>query len=75
MLAFDPRLVTPRQHMEIIEALKHGDRDRAELAMKRHLERTKSRLLDRFQPRANCRWSMANPSDRRTFVNLSTLQR
>ena len=48
MLAFDPRSVTPRQHMEIVEALKHGDRAEAEQAMKRHMEETKSRLLDRF---------------------------
>jgi DNA-binding GntR family transcriptional regulator len=48
MLAFDPRLVTPRQHMEIIEALKHGDRAGAEQAMRRHMEETKSLVLDRF---------------------------
>ena len=48
MLAFDPRSVTPRQHMEIIEALKNRDRAKAEQAMKRHMEKTKSRLLDRF---------------------------
>jgi DNA-binding GntR family transcriptional regulator len=48
MLAFDPRLVTPRQHMEIVEALKHGDRARAGQAMKRHTEETKSLVLDRF---------------------------
>jgi DNA-binding GntR family transcriptional regulator len=48
MLAFDPRFVEPRQHMEIIEALKRRDRAEAEQAMKRHLEETKSRLLDRF---------------------------
>jgi len=48
MLAFDPRFVEPRQHMEIIEALKHGDRARAEQAMRIHMEQTKLRLLDRF---------------------------
>jgi DNA-binding GntR family transcriptional regulator len=48
MLAFDPRSVPPRQHLEIIEALKHRGRARAEQAMKRHMEETKSRLLDRF---------------------------
>jgi DNA-binding GntR family transcriptional regulator len=48
MLAFDPRFVEPRQHMEIIEALKQRDRAKAEQAMKRHVEETKSRLLDRF---------------------------
>jgi DNA-binding GntR family transcriptional regulator len=48
MLAFDPRFVEPRQHEEIIEALKQGDRAKAEQAMTRHVEETKSRLLDRF---------------------------
>ena len=48
MMAFDPRSVTPRQHMEIVEALKQRDRAKAEQAMKRHMEETKSRLLDRF---------------------------
>jgi DNA-binding GntR family transcriptional regulator len=48
MLAFDPRLVTPRQHMGIVEALEQGDKARAEQAMKRHMEETKSLVLDRF---------------------------
>jgi DNA-binding GntR family transcriptional regulator len=48
MLAFDPRPATPRQHMAIVEALKHGDRVQAEQAMKRHMEETKSLVLDRF---------------------------
>lgn len=48
MLSFDPLFVEPRQHMEIIEALKQGDRAKAEQAMKGHMEETKSRLLDRF---------------------------
>jgi DNA-binding GntR family transcriptional regulator len=48
MMAFDRRLVTPRQHREIVEALQQGDRAKAEQAMKTHMEQTKSRLLDRF---------------------------
>jgi len=48
MLAYDPRVATPRQHIEIVEALKHGDRARAGQAMKRHMEETKSLVLDRF---------------------------
>jgi DNA-binding GntR family transcriptional regulator len=48
MLAFDPRFVESRQHMEIIDAMKHRDRAKAEQAMKRHIEETKSRLVDRF---------------------------
>jgi len=48
MLAFDPRFVEPQHHMEIIEMLKRGDRAEAEEAMRRHVEETKSRLLDRF---------------------------
>ena len=48
MLAFNSHLVTPQQHLEIIEALKLRDRAKAEQAMKRHMEETKSGLLDRF---------------------------
>ena len=48
MLAFDPCFVNPQQHKDIIEALKHRDRAKAQQAMKRHVEETKSRLLDRF---------------------------
>jgi DNA-binding GntR family transcriptional regulator len=48
ILALDPRFVEPQQHKEIIEALKQRDRAKAEQAMTRHLEQTKSRLLDRF---------------------------
>jgi DNA-binding GntR family transcriptional regulator len=48
MLAFNPHFVTPQQHLEIIEALKHGDRAKAEQTMKRHMDETKSSLLDRF---------------------------
>ncbi len=48
MLAYDPRPTTPRQHMAIVEALQHGDRASAEQAMKRHMEETKSLVLDRF---------------------------
>lgn len=48
MLAFDPRPATPRQHMKIVEALKNGDRASARQTMKRHMEETKSHVLDRF---------------------------
>jgi len=48
MLAFDPRFVEPQHHMEIIEALQRGDRTEAEEAMRRHVDETKFRLLDRF---------------------------
>jgi DNA-binding FadR family transcriptional regulator len=34
--------------MEIVEALRSGDRAEAEQAIKRYMEETKSRLLDRF---------------------------
>jgi DNA-binding GntR family transcriptional regulator len=59
----------PRQHMETIEAPKQGDRAMAEQATKGHMEETKSRLLDRFLPRAIRQQSMAYTSDRRTCVN------
>jgi DNA-binding GntR family transcriptional regulator len=48
MLAFDNRFVEPRQHVEIIEVLKHENRAAAEQAMKRHMAETRSRVLDRF---------------------------
>ena len=48
MLAFDPCFVNPQQHMDVIEALKHRDRAKAQQAMKRHVEETRSRVLDRF---------------------------
>ena len=48
MLAFSHRFVTPQQHLEIIEAIKLRDRAKAEQAMKKHMEETKSSLLDRF---------------------------
>ena len=48
MLAYDPRPATPRQHMAIVEALQHGERASAEQAMVRHMEETKSLVLDRF---------------------------
>lgn len=48
MLAFDPCFVNPQQHIDIIEALKHRDRAKAQQAMKRHVEETRSRVLDRF---------------------------
>lgn len=48
MLAFDPCFVNPQQHVDIIEALKHRDRAKAQQAMKRHVEETRSRVLHRF---------------------------
>jgi len=46
--ARDPFIAYPEQHVAIIKALKDHDSDAAIIAMKEHLENTKSRLLERF---------------------------
>ena len=48
ILALDPYITGPRQHAEILDALKRRDRRDAQQAMRKHLEETKSRILDRF---------------------------
>jgi DNA-binding GntR family transcriptional regulator len=48
VLAFDPYIVEPQQHAEIIEALKRRDKLGSQEAMRKHLEDTKNRSLSRF---------------------------
>lgn len=48
ILARDPFIVYPKQHVAIIKALKDRDVKAAKEAMIEHIENTKSRLLDRF---------------------------
>lgn len=48
ILARDPFIVYPKQHVAIIKALKNRDVKAAKEAMIEHIENTKSRLLDRF---------------------------
>lgn len=48
ILARDPFIVYPQQHVAIIKALKNRDSGASKEAMREHIENTKSRLLERF---------------------------
>jgi DNA-binding GntR family transcriptional regulator len=48
VLAHDPYIAEPHQHIEIIEGLKRRDKLGSQAAMKKHLEETKNRSLSRF---------------------------
>ncbi len=48
ILAKDPYIVYPQQHVVIIKALKDQDGDASKKTMIEHIENTKSRLLERF---------------------------
>jgi DNA-binding GntR family transcriptional regulator len=48
ILASDPYIAEPQHHAEILEKLKHRDKQGAREAMKRHIEDTKNRSLSRF---------------------------
>ena len=48
ILARDPFIAYPKQHVAIIKALKNRDVKASKEAMVEHIENTKSRLLDRF---------------------------
>jgi DNA-binding GntR family transcriptional regulator len=48
VLAFDPYIVEPHQHAEILKRLKRRDIQGSQEAMKRHLKDTKNRSLSRF---------------------------
>jgi DNA-binding GntR family transcriptional regulator len=48
ILARDPFIAYPKQHVAIIKALKDRDVKASREAMIEHIENTKSRLLDRF---------------------------
>lgn len=45
VLSFDPVIADPGQHTEIIDSLKARDKERAQKAIKAHLEETKKRIL------------------------------
>lgn len=47
-LSFDPVIADPGQHTEIIDSLKAHDKERAQKAIKAHLEETKKRILQMF---------------------------
>jgi len=48
MLEVDPYLADPSQHAEIISQIKQHNRELAQDALRRHLEDTRSRILNRF---------------------------
>lgn len=48
VLAHDPYIAEPKQHVEILEGLKQRDKPGSQEAMKKHLEDTKDRTLSRF---------------------------
>jgi DNA-binding GntR family transcriptional regulator len=48
VLAYDPYLADPHQHVEILEGLKRRDKLGSQEAMKKHLEDTENRSLSRF---------------------------
>jgi DNA-binding GntR family transcriptional regulator len=48
VLAHDPYIAEPKQHVEILEGLKRRDKLASQEAMKKHLEDTKNRSLSRF---------------------------
>jgi len=48
VLAHDPYIAEPKQHVEILEGLKRRDKPGSQEAMKKHLEDTKNRSLSRF---------------------------
>jgi len=48
VLAHDPYIAEPKEHVEILEGLKRRDKLGLQEAMKKHLEDTKNRSLSRF---------------------------
>jgi DNA-binding GntR family transcriptional regulator len=46
-LSFDPYIADPTQHVEIIRHLKNRDKVKAQDAMRRHIEETRNRILNR----------------------------
>ncbi len=47
-LSFDPYIADPSQHNEIILHLKNRDKAGAQAAMRRHIEETRARIVNRF---------------------------
>jgi DNA-binding GntR family transcriptional regulator len=48
ILARDPYIIEPQQHVGIIGTLEMRDKAAAQLTMRQHLEETKVRLMARF---------------------------
>lgn len=47
-LTFDPYIADPTQHNDIILHLKNRDKAKAQAAMRRHIEETRTRIINRF---------------------------
>jgi DNA-binding GntR family transcriptional regulator len=47
-LSFDPYIADPTQHNDIIRYLKNRDKAGAQAAMRRHIEETRARIVNRF---------------------------
>jgi DNA-binding GntR family transcriptional regulator len=47
-LTFDPYIADPTQHDDIILHLTNRDKARAQAAMRRHIEETRTRIINRF---------------------------
>ncbi|MCE7918616.1 MAG: hypothetical protein DCC59_11270 [Chloroflexi bacterium] len=47
-LSFDPYIADPTQHDDIILYLKNRDKAKAQAAMRRHIEETRARIVNRF---------------------------
>jgi DNA-binding GntR family transcriptional regulator len=47
-LSFDPYIADPSQHNEIILHLKNRDKANAQASMRRHIEETRNRIVNRF---------------------------
>jgi DNA-binding GntR family transcriptional regulator len=47
-LTFDPYIADPTQHNDIILHLKNCDKAKAQAAMRRHIEETRTRIINRF---------------------------
>ena len=48
MLAVDPYLAEPSQHLDILDSLKQRNKTKAQAAMRQHLEETRVQILNRF---------------------------
>jgi DNA-binding GntR family transcriptional regulator len=47
-LTFDPYIADPTQHDDIILHLKNRDKSKAQAAIRRHIEETRTRIINRF---------------------------
>jgi DNA-binding GntR family transcriptional regulator len=48
LLFEDPYLADPAQHKQMLVSIKQRDKVQAQVAMRQHLEETRSRIVNRF---------------------------